>query len=190
VLRHVKNLQVSFALVLGHPPYIAIAGVLAIAAFLLAVWFPNLGLIGQIWGSGAAFAAKLGITISLLGGIGTNFSVLAGSYTVAIAALFGITSAMIVYLLKRRRTAVTGQDIALGAGGVASGAIGVGCAACGSLVVSAILPSIGAAGGLAALPLGGEEFGVLSVALLLLSLVLISKKIADPTICPAPGGVK
>jgi len=183
VLRHVKNVQASFALVFTRPSYVGIAGVLAGAAFLLAIWFPNLELIGEVWGSGARLAVRLGIIFSLLGGIATNFSVLTGSYTVAIALLFGITSAMIVYLLTRKRTAVTGQDIALGAGGVASGVIGVGCAACGSLVVNALLPSIGAAGALAALPLGGEEFGVLSVALLLLSLVLISKKISESTAC-------
>ncbi len=182
---HLKNLRAAFGQVFAHPSYIALAGVLAILAFLLAVWFPNLGLIGEVFsGSNAPLAAKLGIALSLLGGIGTNFSLLSAGYTIAIAVLFGITAAMIVYLVKQRRIAAAGQNIAIGSGAMASGVLGVGCAACGSLILGAILPSLGAAGALAALPLNGEEFGILSVALLFISLLLISKNIAEPIVCP------
>lgn len=182
---HLKNLRAALGQVFAHPSYIALAGVLAILAFLLAVWFPNLGLIGEVFsGSNAPLAAKLGIALSLLGGIGTNFSLLSAGYTIAIAVLFGITAAMIVYLVKQRRIAAAGQNIAIGSGAMASGVLGVGCAACGSLILGAILPSLGAAGALAALPLNGEEFGILSVALLFISLLLISKNIAEPIVCP------
>ena len=183
--RHLKNLRSAFGRVFAFPSYIALAGVLAILAFLLAVWFPNLGLIAQVfWGSNAPLAAKLGIALSLLGGIGTNFSLLSAGYTTAIAVLFGLTAAMIVYLVKQRRIAAAGQNIAIGSGAVVSGVLGVGCAACGSLILGAVLPSLGAAGALAALPLNGEEFGILSVALLFVSLLLISKNIAEPIACP------
>jgi len=185
VRRHLKNLRSAFGRVFAFPSYIALAGVLAILAFLLAVWFPNLGLIAQVfWGSNAPLAAKLGIALSLLGGIGTNFSLLSAGYTTAIAVLFGLTAAMIVYLVKQRRIAAAGQNIAIGSGAVVSGVLGVGCAACGSLILGAVLPSLGAAGALAALPLNGEEFGILSVALLFVSLLLISKNIAEPIACP------
>ena len=65
-----------------------------------------------------------------------------------------------------------------------AGVLGVGCAACGSLLLGVVLPSLGAAGALAALPLNGEEFGILSVALLFASLLLISKNIAGSIACP------
>ena len=181
--RHLKNLRAAFAQVFTYPSYIALASVLAILAFLLAVWFPNLGLIGGVFVSNAPLAAKLNVALSLLGGIGTNFSLFSAGYTIAIAVLFGITTAMIVYLLKQRQVAAAKQTIAIGSGGVASGVLGIGCAACGSLIL-AVLPSLGAAGALAALPLNGEEFGLLSVALLFISLLLISKNIAEPIACP------
>jgi len=185
VTRHLKNLRAAFGQVFAHPPYLALAGVLAILTFLLAVWFPNLGLIGEVFsGSNAPLAAKLGIALSLLGGIGTNFSLLSAGYTIAIAVLFGITAAMIAYLLKQRRVAAAGQNIAIGSGGVASGVLGIGCAACGSLILGAVLPSLGAAGAVAALPLKGEEFGILSVVLLFVSLLLVSKNIAESVACP------
>jgi len=135
-------------------------------------------------GSSAPIAAKLGIALSLLGGIGTNFSALSAGYTIAIAVLFGLTIAMIAYAVKRSRIATAGKSIAIGSGAMASGVLGVGCAACGSLILGVLVPSLGAAGALAALPLQGEEFGVLSVALLVVSLLLISRGIAESIACP------
>lgn len=180
-----KNLRVAFGRVFAYPSYIALARVLAALAFLLAVWFPNLGLIAQVFSdSDAPLAATLGVALSLLGGIVTNFSLLSAGYTIAIAVLFGLTTAMIAYLVKQRRMAAAGQNIAIGSGAVASGVLGIGCAACGSLILGVVLPSLGAVGALAALPLNGEEFGILSVALLFVSLLLISKNIAEPIACP------
>jgi len=188
VIRHLKNLRAALGQVFVYPSYFALAGVLAILAFLLAVWFPNLGLIGELFsGSNAPLAAKLGIALSLLGGIATNFSLLSAGYTIAIAVLFGVTAAMIAYLLKQRRVAAAGQNLALGSGAVASGVLGIGCATCGSLILGVALPSLGAAGALAALPLNGEEFGILSVVLLFVSLLLVSKNIAEATACSLPG---
>ena len=182
--RHLMNLQAAFRQVFVRSSYIALAGALALAAFLLAVWFPNLGLIGEVFGgSNAPLAAKLNIALSLLGGIATNFSLFSAAYTVAIAVLFGINAAMIVYLLRQRRAAAAGQNVAIGSGGVASGVLGIGCAACCSLILSAAAPFLGTAGALALLPLNGEEFGILSVALLFASLLLISRNIAEPAAC-------
>jgi hypothetical protein len=185
MIRHAKNLRAAFGQVFVRPSYIALAGMLAILAFLLAVWFPNLGLIAEVFSSSnAPLTAKLGVALSLLGGIGTNFTLLSAGYTIAIAVLFGITTAMIVYLLKQKQVAAAGQNIAIGSGGVASGVLGIGCAACGSLILGAGLPFVGAAGALAVLPLNGAEFGILSVALLFVSLLLISKSIAQTSACP------
>lgn len=181
---NLKNLQAAFGEVFANTSYIALASTLAIAAFLFAVWLPNFGLIGEVFStSSAPLASKLKVTMSLLGGIGTNFSFLSAGYTIAISALFGINFAMVVYFLKRTRAGLGGQNLAVGVGGIASGALGIGCAACGSFILSTMLSSLGAAGALAILPLRGGEFGILSVALLAFSLILISKKIAAPLTC-------
>ncbi len=178
---YLKNLQVAFGEVFANASYIALASTLTIFAFLFAVWLPNISLIGEVFStSNAPLAAKLKVAIALLGGIGTNFSFLSAGYTIAIAALFGINLAMVVYFLKRTRAGLGRQNFAAGVSGIASGALGIGCAACGSFILTTTLSSIGAAGALAILPLRGGEFGILSVALLALSLILISKKIATP----------
>jgi len=185
VRRALGNVRAALGQVFVHPAYLLLAGALAAIAFLLAVWFPNLGLIAEVFASAdAPLAAGFGFALSLLGGIVTNFSALAAAYTVAIAVLFGVTAAMTAYLLRQKRLAAAGRNIALGTGAVASGVLGVGCAACGSLVLGAVFPSFAAAGALAVLPLQGEEFGILSVMLLFVSLLLVSRSIAGSVACP------
>ena len=185
MVRHLSNLRVAFGQVFAHPSYIGLAVVLAIVVFLLAVWFPNFRLIGEVFlDPNTPLAAALGIALSLLGGISTNFSLLSAGYTIAIAVHFGLVIAMVAYLAQQRRIAAARRSIAIGSGAMASGVLGIGCAACGSLILGVLLPSLGAAGALAALPLQGEEFGILSVALLFVSLLLVSKNIAESTACP------
>ncbi|HXK41053.1 MAG TPA: hypothetical protein VJ046_03080 [Candidatus Paceibacterota bacterium] len=169
---HLNNARKAFNEVFAHPLYIVIASILALAVFAFAVWLPNIGLI-----------ADLNIAISLLGGISTNFSAFSASYTIAIAILFGINISMVVCLVRKRRSGLAGGGMAAGFGGIASGALGIGCAACGSFILTATLSSVGAASALAILPLRGGEFGILSVILLATSLVVVSNKIAEPLMC-------
>ena len=184
MINYLKNLRVAFEEVFANSSYITLASVLVAIAFLFAVWLPNIGLLAEVFGvASTPLETKLKLAWSLLGGIRTNFSLLSAGYTIAIAALFGINIAMVVYFLKRTKNNLARQDIAAEFGGIASGALGIGCAACGSFLLSTLLSSFGAASALAILPLRGGEFGILSVILLIFSLALISKKIAAPLIC-------
>lgn len=181
---NLKNLRMAFGEVFARTSYVALASALAIVVFVFAVLLPNFGLLYEVFrASSAPLATKLNIAIHLLGGIGTNFSPLSAGYTIAIAILFGVHIAMVVYFLRRKRNLLAKRDITVGIGGIASGAFGIGCAACGSFILSTILSSFGAAGALAILPLRGGEFGIVSVLLLLVSLMLISKKIVTPRMC-------
>ncbi|OGA43295.1 MAG: hypothetical protein A3G25_13000 [Betaproteobacteria bacterium RIFCSPLOWO2_12_FULL_63_13] len=181
---HLTDLGVALGRVFVHPAYVLLAGALAILTFLLAVLVPNFGLISEIFADASVpMAAKLGIALSLLGGIGTNFSLLSAGYTVAIAILFGLTVAMIAFSIRQRSIGATRRSIALGSGAMLSGVLGIGCAACGSLIMGAVVPFLGIAGAVAMLPLDGQEFGILSVALLFISLLLVSKNIAESAAC-------
>ena len=181
-----KNVRAAFREVFVRPSYVALASGLAVVALLLAIWLPNLSLLAQVFSdAGISLDAKLGIALSLLAGIATNFNLLSASYTVAIAVLLGVDVALITYLMKQKR-ATAGKNVALSTSGLASGIVGIGCAACGSLILGGVLPSLGVAGALAALPLNGEEFGLLAVALLFASLILVARSIAEPAGCPLP----
>lgn len=170
--------------VFRKPAYVFLALVSSVTMFVLAIWLPNIPLIVRVMEhSEISFIQKLNLPVSLLGGITTNFSMLSASYTIIIAILFGVNLAMIVYFLQRRVVEVRHTGIATGFLGISSGVIGIGCAACGSFLLTSILSLAGASGILAYLPLAGGEFGILGVILLAFSIHLVTKQIQNPAVC-------
>ena len=164
--------------------YVSLTLIVSILVFVFAVWFPNLPLIVRIMGhTGLSLSQKISLPISLLKSITTNFTLLSASYTITIAVLFGINVAMIVYFLRRRIAQVKQNGITAGFLGITSGVLGMGCAACGSFLLTSILSLFGASGILAALPLSGGEFGILGVILLLISIYMTAKQIQNPAVC-------
>lgn len=182
--------------VFAWPAYLGLAALIGLAAFVAQLWLPNYRLLGAVFATPeAAFALKAQLLASLLGGLFTNFDAVATFSAVAVPLLFGVDIAMIAYFLRRRRAQLPRGEIAAGLGGAASGAIAAGCAACGSFLLITILSFFGATGALALLPLRGGELGLLSIALLLLSIFLIARRIVAPAVCeirprgglPVPG---
>lgn len=170
--------------VLALPAYLGLAATIALAIFLATLWIPNFRLIGAVFTTpDVALDTKLQLLGSLLGGVATSFGMLAAFSTVTIPLLFGVDIAMIIYFLRRRRAQLPRGEIAASLGGTASGVVAAGCAACGSFLLVTILSFLGATGALALLPLRGGELGLLSIALLLLSIFLIARKIVAPAVC-------
>ena len=126
-------------------------------------------------------SVKLKVILSSLGSFQTNLTLEDQIFAVTIALLSGITMAMVVYYFKHRFS----LQMAAGTSflGVLVGLFGVGCSACGSVVVSTIF-GIGAASAfLGALPFKGTEISILSILILLGSICMIAKKIASPDVC-------
>jgi hypothetical protein len=170
--------------VFRKPTYVLLALMTSFVVFAFATWLPNIRLIISVFGmSGLSFSQKLELPITLLGSITTNFTLLAASYTIAIAILFGINLAMVIYYLRRRISEAKQGGIATGLLGITSGILGVGCAACGSFLLTNILVFFGVSGVLTLLPLKGGEFGILGVILLLVSIYLTAKQIENPAVC-------
>jgi hypothetical protein len=164
--------------------YVGLASVVAFVVFAIAVLIPNIKLLIQIIPDlSISLTVKLNLIFSLFGAIQTNFTILSASYTIAIAILFGINVALFVHYVRSQRTGVTKINGAAGIGGLISGIFGIGCAACGTFILTWVLGFIGAAGLLSFLPLGGEEFGILGVILLILSIKMITKKSNTPQTC-------
>jgi hypothetical protein len=168
--------------------YILIAVVVALVVFVFATWLPNLGLIWTITVSpSVSLVDKAKILASLVGSIQTNFTVFSALSTIVIAALFGVNAAMVTYYVKLRKRLsrqMGPASAAAGLGGLASGFIGIGCAACGTFVLGPILSFVGATGFIALLPFDGQEFGVFGVGMLGFSIFLAAKKICEPLVCP------
>ncbi|MBI5612218.1 MAG: hypothetical protein HY942_03985 [Gammaproteobacteria bacterium] len=175
--------------VLGRPAYLLLANAIAIVVLAATLWLPNYRLIGAVFSTpGVALGSKLQLLASLAAGLADNFGAVPAVAAVIVPVLFGMDVAMIVYFARQRRARLARGEIAAGLGGAASGAIAAGCAACGSFLLLPVLSFLGAAGALALLPLGGAELGLLSIALLLLSIYLIARKIALPPVCELPPG--
>ncbi|MEK7151840.1 MAG: hypothetical protein AAB523_01815 [Patescibacteria group bacterium] len=169
--------------VLRRPLYAMLAASVGLLVFIFATWLPNLGLIADIFRSHATLAQKIEIPWSLLGGIATNFSLLSASYTIGIAVFFGLNVALAVFLLRRGVANAAQKGMAGSVLGIVSGAFGIGCAACGSFLLTTVLAWFGAASAVALLPLAGAEFGLLGLALLVLSLYLTAKQIESSAVC-------
>ncbi len=170
--------------VFRKPAYVLIALITSAVVFAFAVWLPNLSLIVKIMGHpGITFSQKLSLPASLLGSIVTNFTLLSATYTILIAILFGMNVSMITYFLRRRIDDVRQAGLGTGLLGITSGVLGMGCAACGSFLLTSILSLSGASWLLSYLPLDGAEFGILGVILLAVSLYLTAKKIRNPAVC-------
>lgn len=176
----------TLKLVFGDRRFVLLAATTAIVIFVFATWLPNLGLVWQITVSRSVpLADKARILTALVVSIGTNFTIFSALTTVAVAVLFGANVAVTAYHFRARRQLVSaGQaGAATSFGGLASGLFGVGCAACGTFVLSPIFSFIGASSLVALLPFGGQEFGVLGVGLLSLSLVLTARTIGRAATC-------
>jgi len=183
-----KNLITDMGFVraiIKNPLYTTLALFIAVAIFTFAVWLPNWRLVIQMFlSSDIALSDRLSLLGSLYGSIGTNFTLLSASYTIAIALLFGVNIVLLMYYVDTRKEMKnSGRGMALGAGGLTSGFFGIGCAACGTFILSSFLGFVGAAGIITFLPLGGGEFGLLGVAILGYSVYAVLRKIKEPFVC-------
>ncbi len=149
---------------------------------LFAIWLPNISFISEtITSSSISFEQKISLLVSSLGALKTNFTFLSRTLAIIIAFLFAIQISVITYYLKRR---VNLQKAAGISGiGMLAGMLGLGCASCGAVILSAIFGLGATASFIGILPLEGQEFGILSIIIIGYSLFSISKKINGPITC-------
>ena len=177
----------ALRLVFARPGYVLLAAASAIATFVLTTWLPNIGLVWEIVTSSTIpLSAKAAVLTALVGSIATNFTNFSASITVLTSLLFGVNVAVVAYLVRTRRVASGYHWRAGGAtslGGLTSGFLGVGCAACGTAGLAPALSFVGAGGLITTLPFGGEEFGMVGIFLLGLSVFLTARQIAGTISC-------
>jgi hypothetical protein len=102
-----------------------------------------------------------------------------------IAILLGMNVSLLWYYAARARQ-LSKADRTLtytGVGGFVSGLFGIGCAACGTILLTGILNLLGITWLLTYLPLHGAEFGVIGVGLLAFTSYAVAKRINDPLLC-------
>lgn len=174
--------MVTVATVMTHPKYLALSISVALIVIAFAAWLPNLHLITRVMTTGTmTLWQKTNLLTSLLGSLKTNFSSLSRTVTILSAALMGIQSSLLVYYL--RRTAVIQREMGVSVAGVATSLLGVGCASCGSVVLTSLIGLGSASTVLGVLPFRGQEFGFIGIAILLFAIGFTVKKINQPFVC-------
>ena len=98
-----------------------------------------------------------------------------------LALLSGINISLLIFYLKNKARAL--KIAGISGLGLAIGLLGIGCGACGSLILSSIFGLSFAVGFIGLLPLKGLEFGLLGIIILIISIYLITKKISSSGVC-------
>lgn len=150
--------------------------------FWIAVSLPNLQLITQVIHSESfTFVKKARFLWSMVESYTTNFNVLSQVVIVVTAALAGLNVALLAALIQNRARAV-GSGIFSTGGGALAGILGIGCASCGSIILTSFLPLIGLSS-LGFLPFGGAEFGIIGIAILAYATKRTIDHIQAPLVC-------
>ena len=159
--------------------YLALALAASAVAFMGIAVFSQARLLAGIIPDGEiALAKKVEIIFAIPYGMLTDMT--ANSLmTLAITVLFGVSVAGIVYYFQLYRATAVSAMSAFSAGGVASGIIALGCAACGSLVFGFLASFFSASSLLIFIPYQSIVFGTLSIMMLGVSLYLLNKKLAS-----------
>nr|WP_318569005.1 hypothetical protein [Salinigranum marinum] len=172
-------------LVLSVPVYALFATLVALATLSAFVLSQNLALVGDVvLGGSLPLAARLRVLVELYPFVGTSYSLLSGTALVVVAALTGVDLAMVAYHVREHGLSAEGSGGS--AAGVVLGALGAGCAACGSAVLAGVLSLVGASGLALLLPFDGVEFAVLASVALVLSMYWLADGMRGGSIngCP------
>jgi len=164
--------------------YITLALTVSVFVLATAILLPNVALLLLVWTSESMVVlGKFLITFNLLGSLTTNFSPLSALTTVSISLLVGVNVAMMLFLYRRQKRSMTRGNVVTTSLGALFGMFSVGCAACGSLILTSFLGVVGGVGILTFLPLRGQEVGILGVLILGYTTFLLVRTITKPLIC-------
>jgi hypothetical protein len=168
--------------VFKHPFYILLTVLVFFAVIVFTIWLPNLPFISHTMATDQLTAVqKIGLLKASLGAFKTNFTALSRLLDVIIAFLFSVDVSLLIYYLKRRISLE--KSVGTSALGIFLGVIGVGCASCGSVILTSLLGLSAASSFISILPLKGMEFGLISVTLLTYSIYVLLKQIKNPSVC-------
>lgn len=162
---------------------------LALAVYFLTISLilltPNSSLLMSIFQhDGLSLWAKVSVVVSLYGSLTTTYTLFSGGLMLLLALLFTINLVLLLFYIRRAQRMTGGKRASLsGVAGTVAGLLGIGCAACGSVIIAGLTAALGVPSLLLFLPLNGSEFAILGIVLLAISIHFLVKKISDPLVC-------
>jgi len=177
-----NNDMTTIAKIIWHPKYLAATLFITVTMIAFAAWLPNLHLVTKtMTSSSMSIWEKTNLLTALLGSLETNFTPLSRTLTVISATLTGIQMSLLIYYLRQSVRIQT--ELGVSFAGVATSLFGVGCASCGSVVLTSLIGFSSATTVLGILPFRGQEFGFAGISILLVAISFTIKKINQPYTC-------
>jgi hypothetical protein len=106
------------------------------------------------------------------------------SLTLAIiGSFFGAINITLSYLYFRIRGASIIKNGLSSGTGLVFAFLGIGCAACGTAILSTLLGLLGLSSILGLLPFGGLEVGFIGLAILVIATLVLARKLGSPAVC-------
>lgn len=174
--------MVTIAKILRRPKYFLVVILIALSMIAFAAWLPNLHLITKTMISTTmSLWEKTNLLTAFLGSLQTNFTPLSRTLTVISATLTGIQISLLIYYLRQSARIQTQMGVSFA--GVAASLLGVGCASCGSVLLTSLIGFGSATAVLGILPFRGQEFSLVGIAILLVAINYTVKKINQPFTC-------
>ncbi|MEW6610590.1 MAG: hypothetical protein AB1352_03125 [Patescibacteria group bacterium] len=172
----------AFRTVFSRPRYVLLAVMTAYILLFIAAWVRNMRLVGML-----LFSPQFGLGIKFkifewtFANLALNTAPLRFALFIAAAVLAGINLTLLLFYLRRR--VAGGREVGASVAGILAAAFGVGCASCGSVLFTSLFGFFAGAATLAALPLRGAEFTLAGIGWLIVSIIMLAKKINDPLAC-------
>lgn len=171
----------SIFLILKMPSYAFLASFVALSLTVISFGLAIRSIVALSFQFPAVnFAHRILLTLESFRAVPLNLSTFAIVFILIIAVLTGINIALLVYYFRRRAQFFRGSS--MGFLGIASGIIGVGCSACGSVILSSFIGLSASWALIGWLPLHGAEFSILAILLLLYSIFSLSQKLSPERI--------
>lgn len=168
--------------VFSNKKYILLAIGIAILFFMVAMLVPGLSAVKFAWTySPDSLWAKIKALVIVWKFFEANSTIWSRWLVLIVALLGGINFSLLIFYLRRRIRLE--KSVGTGLVGMIIGLLGIGCASCGSVILSSIFGFTLATAFLGSLPFRGKEIGIFGILLLLLSIYLIAQKIQNPASC-------
>lgn len=167
--------------VFSKPFYVVLASVVFFTTSTITLLWDNFSLLFG-FSPIASRSESLHLALSLILGAPSNMGWLAVIVIVLTDILLGIVLAMVWYTWRHKRIHSWRTTAATTSGTIAA-ILGLGCIACGPLLLGSILAVFGASGILLLLPLHGAELSIFALGLLCYALYAIARVITAPAVC-------
>lgn len=167
--------------VFKHPKYLLLWASVSTIVFLFIILLPHVSLLVVVAQS-AGLIELFKLIINLMGILATNYTFLSAAALILISIILGMNTALLGYYVKLRKHN-SKKGVITNLAGFVTGLLGIGCAACGGLIFTPFLSTLGIGSALTILPFAGQELIWIGVGLLSVSTVFLIKEINKTRTC-------